>query len=90
MIFIITFVMSINNKRIMKYSKLDEIEQEVQRMLIRLKAAKQRSGENNRVYDFKEQRFVDVPLEKSNCNNTKEAAAFKRSALDVKRILANL
>lgn len=76
----------------MKLQKLIEIENELIRTHSKLKDSIRKAHGN----DTKSERYgngwVDaaIPKHERECTNTKEASAFKRSALDLKSILSNL
>ena len=73
----------------MKKEKLLEIMHENERFGAKLRDALDRANACS-VYDWDTKQYRPAKEGEKHCDCTKEAASFKRSAMDMKRILANL
>lgn len=76
----------------MKLTKLLSIENELMRTHAKLKEAIKKAHSNDTFTKWDGHNTFDstVPEHERDCTNTKEASAFKRSAMDLKRELSNL
>lgn len=75
----------------MKLTKLLAIKAETERFTIKLNAAIERAkNDTYSIWDNVKEIRQPKTDEQKGCTNTKESAAFKRSAMDLKREISNL